>query len=45
MEIIISVILGIWVMLAGVLCIISYKNDFAYLLNKNFKEYQEEERK
>lgn len=34
MEILISVILGIWIMLAGVLCFIVYKKDFASLLGK-----------
>ena len=34
MEILICVILGIWTMLAGVLCFIAYKKDFASLLGK-----------
>lgn len=43
MEIMISVILGLWIMLAGVLCVISYKKDFASILNR--KENGKEERK
>lgn len=42
MEIVISVLLGLWIVLAGVLCLINYKKDFASLLSQ---QKQEEKRK
>ena len=38
MEIVISVILGVWIMLAGILCLSSYKKDVAQYINNNGKE-------
>lgn len=34
MEIIISVLLGLWIMLAGVLCLLKFKNDFKHITDK-----------
>jgi hypothetical protein len=38
MEIIISVLLGIWISVAGVVCFISYKKDFRDILKKDNRE-------
>lgn len=41
MEIIISVLLGAWISVAGVLCLLSYKKDFKNMPSENNREEQE----
>lgn len=39
MEMIISIILGLWIMLAGVLCYLNYKKDVSsFMCDKKSKE-------
>ena len=42
MEIVISILLGVWTALAGVLCLFRYKKDFKHILNK--EENKEEDK-